>query len=560
MFKEKIGELLGKRLELKKEEIIKLLEKPKPEFGDYAFPCFGIAMKLKENPFKLAQFIASTTKLPKEIEKIEAKGAYVNFFINKKILAENVLNEILKNKEKFGSGNNKEKIMIEFSQANTHKAFHIGHVRGTSLGESLARLLEFSGNKVIRANYQGDTGMHVAKWIWCYQKYHSKEELKKEESWIAKIYVDAVKKLAENEKLQEEVNEINRKLEEGKDKKLMELWKKTRQLSLDSLETIYRELDTKFNAYFFEGNMEKPGKDIVKELLKKGIAEVSAGATIANLENYNLGVWVLLRSDGTVLYSAKDIALAEMKYKKFKLDKSIIVVGAAQTLHMNQLKKILEISGFKHYNGYSFIPYAEVRLPSGKMSSRTGENILYSEFMEEVVDYAKHEIKKRFPELKKEEIEKRALAISIAAVKYSMLKQDANKNIVFSKEEELNFEGDTGPYLLYSYARASSIIRKAEKTVRSAKITSADEKEILLIKKLSEFPEVADNASKNTNPAAMANYSLQLCQIFNEFYHACPVINAEPEIKSARLAMVEAFRIVIKQSLNLLGIKVINEM
>lgn len=560
MFKEKIAELLSKKAGLKKEDIIKLLEKPKPEFGDYAFPCFGIAMKLKENPFKLAGKIVSELKLPREIEKAEAKGAYINFFIDKKILAENVVNGILKKKQDYGKGKSKDRVMVEFSQANTHKAFHIGHVRGTSLGESIARILEFAGNKVIRANYQGDTGMHVAKWIWCYQKYHSKQDLRKQESWIAGIYVDAVKRLAENEKLQEEVNEINKKLDEAKDKKLMELWKRTRQLSLDSLEIIYKELDTKFDHYYFESEMEKPGKQIVDELLKKEIAEVSAGAVIADLEKYNLGVWVLLRSDGTVLYSAKDIALAELKFKKFKIDKSIITIGAEQTLHMQQLIKILELSGFKNYKDYEFIPYSEVRLPTGKMSSRTGENILYSEFMSEITDYAKSEIKKRFPELKEEEAEKRAAAISVAAIKYSMLKQDANKNIIFSKEEALNFEGDTGPYLQYSYARASSIIKKARAKVLKAKIKELSEKEILLVKKLSEFPMIAENSAKNANPSLIANYSLQLAQSFNEFYHACPVINAEPDIMKQRLAMVEAFRHVIKTALNLLGIKAVEEM
>ena len=182
-----------------------------------------------------------------EFEKVESKGPYLNFFFNRKDLALNTLKKIKKEGDKYGSSKKgKDKIMIEFSQANTHKAFHVGHIRGTSLGESLSRIFEFQGNKVIRTNYQGDTGMHVAKWIWCYQKYHSKESLSKDESWIASIYVDAVKRLESDETLQDEVNIVNQKLEMGKDKELMQIWKETRKLSLESLERVYKELNTHF--------------------------------------------------------------------------------------------------------------------------------------------------------------------------------------------------------------------------------------------------------------------------------------------------------------------------
>jgi len=206
--------------------------------------------------------------------------------------------------------------MVEFSQANTHKAFHVGHVRGTSLGESISRIIEFSGSKIIRANYQGDTGMHVAKWIWCYTKYHPKEKIISDEKWIASIYVDAVKRLAENPELQIEVDKINENLYKKDNKKLNELWSRTRKLSLNSFEKIYKELNTRFDFYFFESRVEKRGKEIANELVRKKLAKISEGATIIELEKYGLGVWVLLRKDGTILYSSKDLALAEQKFNK----------------------------------------------------------------------------------------------------------------------------------------------------------------------------------------------------------------------------------------------------
>ncbi len=554
--------LAGLKIEQKEKEIENSLEiPPSSELGDYSFPCFSLKEKLKDNPSKIALEIRNHIPKSEAIDYVQANGSYVNFFLNRKKIAKDLVKEISLKKAKFGSLNlgKSNKTMIEFSQPNTHKAFHVGHIRGTSIGESLARILEFSGEKVLRANYQGDAGMHVAKWIWVYKRYHSKEKLKNDESWIASIYVDAVKKLAQNEKLQEEVDEINRKLSEGKDKALIELWKKTRKLSLDSFKIIYRQLNTHFNEYFFESELEEKGKNIANELLKKKIAEISDGAVIVDLKKDNLGVWVLLRKDGTVLYSAKDLALAEEKFKKFKLSRSIYVVGAAQSLHMAQLFRVLELMKFRKAENLIYVQFSEVRLPSGKMSSRTGENILYSEFMKEITSYSAKEIRKRFPSISKSELEKRALKISIAAIKYSMLKQNSNKVLIFSKEDALNFEGDSGAYILYSYARASSILKKAKGKKKQSVIKGElDKAEFELVKKLLQFKDIVLNSCTNMNPSVIANYSYQLSQLFNEFYHSCPVINSDSE--SFRLALVSSFRQVLKNSLYLLGIDAIEEM
>lgn len=561
--KDQITSIISKALKkinanLKPEEINSLIEiPPSSEMGDFAFPCFILSKQLKKSPHDIAIEIREHLNNPQEFQDIQTSGPYINFFVDRNILAKKTVQEIQKQKDKYGKNNSsREKIMVEFSQANTHKAFHVGHIRGTSIGESLSRILEFSGNKIIRANYQGDTGMHVAKWIWCYQKYHSNEKLKSDEAWIASIYVDAVQKLENNEKLQEEVNEINKKLDEKSDKKLNEIWKKTRQLSLDSLEKIYQDLNTKFDKYYFEADFEKPGKELINELVKKGIAEKSEGAIIANLEKYNLGVSVLLRSDGTILYAGKDIALAKQKFKDFKLDKALYIIADEQNLHMQQVFKILELDKFKSEN-LKHVSYGLVRLPHGKMSSRTGDNILYSDFKKELVDFAKNEIKKRTPKISAKDLEDRALKVSIAAIKYSMLKQGSNRTIVFDKKEALNFEGDTGAYILYSYARASSILRKV-RSKSNLKIKKLEQKEIELIKKLSSFPEIVLESSKNLNPAVIANYSYQLSQNFNEFYHACPVLNSEQE--GFRLSLVNSFRQVLKNSLNLLGIETLEEM
>ncbi len=550
-----------------KKEIIKILNKDikdpnleipqNKEFGDYSLPCFEIAKEQKKNPVEIAKLIGNKLKANKYITKIKVIGPYVNFYINKNILAETTIKEILQKKEKYGSKLiGKEKVMIEFSQANTHKAFHIGHVRGTSLGESISRIFEFFGNNVTRVNYQGDTGMHVAKWIWCYLNYHKNEKIVSNEKWIASIYIEAVKRLKENPDLQIQVDEINKKLDSKKDKKLNDLWKKTRKPSLDSFNIIYSDLNTKFDKYFFESEMEKRGKEIAQMLVKKKIAEISDGAIIINLKKYNLGVWVLLRKDGTVLYSAKDIALAEKKFNDFKITKSIYVVGHEQRLHIHQLFKTLELMKFKQAKNCVYVPVNLVKLPTGRMSSRTGENIIYSSFKKEILDYTKNEIKKR--EKNPKDLDKRALAISMASLKYSMLKLDINKEIVFDKENALKFEGDTGAYLLYTYARAKSILRNAKTSKKSINLKEINEIEEKLISELSNFKEVSLNAYKNISPNLIANYAYSISQRFNEFYHNSKVIGSENE--EFRLALVESFSIILKNSLDLLGIEVIEKM
>ncbi len=547
--------------ELKKilNEDVELEIPPDSRFGDYAFPCFSLAKKFKKNPNEIA--LELQKKLKDKFET-EANGPYLNFFIDKEELSKIVLNKILKEGEIYGSSKKKkERVMIEFSQPNTHKAFHVGHIRGTSIGESLSRILEFLGYRVVRVNYQGDTGMHVAKWLWCYMDYHKNEEFPKDdvERWIASVYVESVKKLDENLSCQDEVDKINFELDKGENKKLMELWKRTRKLSLDSFEKIYRDLNTRFDHYFFEREVEKRGKEIVSELVKRNIARIDEGATIIDLTSYDLGVWILLRKDGTVLYSSKDLALAELKFKKFKIDKSIYVVGIAQKLHISQLFKTLELMGFKQAKNCIYIPVSEVRLPTGKMSSRTGENIIYSDFRKEIINYAVSEIKKRYDNLSKKEINRRALIISIGAIKFSMLKQDLYKIIIFDKHEALRFEGDTGPYVQYAHARCNSILKK-RKLNKKMNFNLFNDLDNEIIKLLELFPKIVEKSGEEYKPALIVNYLLDLTKKFNEFYEKNTVLGAEKKLMGARLVLVYCVKNILKNGLNLLGIDAPDEM
>lgn len=542
------------------EEIAPVLEiPPNQELGDYALPCFAFSKKFKKSPQEIAKDIASQLQKNKDFEKIEAVGPYVNFFLDRKKVAVEIVKRIEEGKDAYGgnAAGKGKKFMVEFSQPNTHKAFHVGHIRGTSLGESIARIKQFSGNKVIRANYSGDTGKHVAKWLWCYQKFHSKEKPKEDESWFAGIYTEAVQKLTDNEEGGQEVEEINRKLDAGKDKTLTQLWKETKKMSIDAWKPIYKDLDVHFDVAYFESEVEQPGKAIAQELLRKKIAKMSDGAVIMDFKEIGLGVWVLLRKDGTVLYSAKDLALAEIKLQQYKCDKSLVITAAEQNLHFQQLQKTLELMNFSLWSEYHHKGYESVRFPWGKMSSRTGDNVLYAHFRDELIKEARREIAAR-EEINEKELHTRSLAIAIAAMKYTMLKQDMHKNIIFNQKEAIRFEGDTGPYLLYSYARAKSILRKAGKKQKKTILSSISEQEKKLIKALGGFPEAVERACEQIAPNLIANYAYELAQIFNEFYHTSPVIGSEEE--GWRVKLVASFAQVMRNALYLLGIPIIEKM
>ncbi len=561
-FKKEIVEILKDHLKIDESMVA---EPPSQEMGDLGIACFPFAKEMKKAPNQISEELCKKVALRLPFSEVKCVGPYLNFVIDKKILVETTLMHIFEKKEDYGKGEKKkDKVMVEYSQANTHKAFHVGHLRGTSIGESLSRILKHSGFDVLQANYQGDTGAHVAKWLWCYLKFHKGENPPKEGmgKWIAGIYVESVKKIDENPDFQAEVNEINLKLENKEDPDLMRLWKESRQWSLDGLDDIYKDLDAHFDKFFFEGEEEKEGKKIVQDMLKKGIAKESDGASIIDLERYKLGVWVLLRKDGTVLYSAKDIALAHKKFREFNIDRSIYVIGNAQSLHMKQLFKTLEILGYKEFKKCFHLSYDEVRLPTGKMSSRTGENILYSDMREEIFRYTEEETRKRHEDWSKEKVAKTVKAIAIAALKFDMITHDPNKPIIFDTKKACDFEGETGPYVQYSHARCCSILKKygkgpeGEADFRLIK----EPEEILLIKTLGKFPLVIDSVVAHYSPYLLGRYVLELSQIFNNFYHSHQVVSEDENLTKARALMVDCVRQVLKNSLYLLGMEAPEEM
>lgn len=558
--KDIIIQLLKKETKLGDKEIEKLLEiPPTPELGDYAFPCFILSKKEKKAPDKIAEHLAQKIKLPNEIEKIENKGPYLNFFLNKKILAEQII-KINANFGKTPIGKGK-KIVVDFSAPNIGKPMHIGHIRSTILGDSIMRIYQFLGFNTIGINYLGDIGLHIGKLIVAYELWLDKEELKKNPvQELLRLYVKFCAK--EKTKIQEGIEEefqdnewTNKakeklKLLELGDKKTEKIWHDIRKASEKGFEKVYEMLNVDFSETVGQSEFATKGKQIVLDALLKKIAKSEKdGAVYVEVDGQKK---FILRSNQTASYITYDLGAAVERHKKYQFDKMIYVTDFRQKDHFAQLFKILTIFGYDFSDKLVHLPFGTIKFGNEIIATRKGDIILLEDVLNKTIEKAEKEIKKRKT---KGDAEK----VGVGAVKYIVLKSAPQADVNFSWEQALNFEGDSGPYIQYSYARASSIIKKAGKFNKSKiKIQNLISAENNLVKKISEFPEVVELAQKDLNPALIANYSFELAQKFNEFYHSCPVIGDKSE--AFRLLLVDAFRTTIKNSLYLLGIEVMEEM
>jgi len=538
--------------------------KPIPFKGEWGFSttvAYKIAGKLegdfRECLAEVSETLASGLDFGEIVDRIEPVDGYINVYLDTNRYARTLISAIFEGE--FGRGEKKsDRIMVEYSQPNTHKAFHIGHLRGTCLGAALVNILRYAGYEVVAANLINDTGSHVARWLWCYLTYHRGEDPPERKSkWLENIYVEATHRLKEDPSREEEVKHILQLLEQ-KDREIVGLWKNSREWSLEEFYRIYDELDVRFDVYFFDSQLYEEGKEIVGELLEKQIAEESSGAIIVDLDRH-LGTqdvyktYVALRSDGTALYQTKDLALARRKFEDYKIDRSIYVVGSEQKLHFNQVFKTLELYGFEQAEKCYHLSYELVMLKGGKMSSRMGNIIFYDDLYEDVFSEALQEVEKR--EIVQENKEHTARIVSLGALKFSMLKKDNNKTILFDPKEAVNFEGQTGAYIQYAHARASRILEKEAATVDEITFEGLTKEEKNLLELLAAFPDVIDQAAGNYKPSIVANHVFDCARAFNEFYHACPVLQAAPRTKKARLALVLATSKILRTGLNIMGIE-----
>lgn len=532
---------------------------PNSKMGDFALPCFGVAKVHEKTPNEMAQkaankIIAYQDKENKFFEKAETAGPYLNLFLDKQFLNSEVLSADLVSKHKTDTG---EKVMIEYSQPNTHKEFHIGHLRNACLGASLVEIIKFSGKNVISSTYVNDVGTHVAKCVWNYMKNHLDEQIPENRSkFFGDIYAEAVRKIEENEDLKKEVAEFEQKLE-NKDKDVIKVWKKTRDWCVEEFKDVYKLMNIKFDKWYYESDVMDKGKEIVDNLLEKGIAKKSEGAVIVDLKKYDLDVFLILKSDGTRLYSTSDLALAYTKAKE-KANISYYVVDNRQSLHFKQLFKTLELDGFKEKMIH--IAYDFVTLPEGAFSSRKGNAVTFGEFFETISNKAKEETQKRHGTWSSKQVDEVARKVALSALKFFMLKYDKNSVIEFDFNKAMSMDGDTGTYILYTVARINSILRKEKVKKKVDYATLVEDEEKSLILKLDAFAGVVQRAAKEYSPNCLTTYLIELAQLFNNFYHSHSVLQAEPIIKEARLLLINQVKNVLAKGLDLLNIQYLEEM
>ncbi len=528
------------------------LEIPPAGLGDYAFPCFGLAKIHKKNPSQIAQELAGKIKPNKFIEKVEVKGPYLNFFVNKTIIAEDVLKKIIKEKNKFGSNNRKrQKILVEHTSINPNASPHIGRARNALIGDFIVRLLKFQGYDVETHYFVNDVGKQIAMLV-----LGAKGKKNITFGDLLKLYIKVNKKIEENPELETGVFELLRKLEEG-DEKIKKQFRDIVDVCVKGQIKILSELSIKYDKFDYESDYlwTRKTDKVLEELGKTGKLFLDDEKRyVLDQKDFNLPmespVLVLTRADKTSLYPLRDIAYHIDKKK----DRSIIVLGEDQKLYFEQIKAVLTL--LKKPSPQPVF-YSFVLLETGKMSTRKGNLVLLEDFMKETVKRARNEIKKRHHSIK----DKDAKKIAYGAIKYSILKVAPERNVAFSWKA-LQFEGDTGPYLQYACARINSILRKYGKKIDTKVDFSLlkTEEEINSIKQLSNFSNIIEEAERTLKPTVIINYLYNLAQHFSLFYTKCPILKADEKLKKARLLLASSVKQVLENGLGILGIETLEKM
>jgi arginyl-tRNA synthetase len=561
-FKQELIKLLVEGTNLKKEEIANLISTPPDsKLGDYAFPCF----KLGKNPKEEAEKLKEKLKLSKSFSKSEVVGPYLNFFVNTTIFSENTLTKIYKEKRNYGKQNigKNQVIAMDYSHPNIAKPFGIGHLRSTVIGNSLYKILNLLGYKPIGVNHLGDWGTQFGKLIVAFKKWGKEKELEKDPiKYLLKLYVKFHDQAEKDETLNDQAREAFKKLEEG-NKDYLALWESFKALSLQEFKRIYEILDVSFDSYQGEAFVNKLVPKAIKEAEKKIKTKISEGALIVDLKEKDMPPILLLKSDGATTYHSRDLAAALYRLKEYKANKLLYIVGSEQKLYFKQLFKLMTFLGYNK-DQFTHADFGLFKFPEGKMSTRKGNVIFLEDVLDKAIDLASQIIEEKNPTLNnKEEIAKN---VGVGAIIFADLSNDRVKNINFDWDRMLSFEGETGPYIQYTHARACSILRKSKKEfgVGITEKINFDainiKEELAVITLLYKFPEVLIKVSETYKPHHLAQFLIALSQAFNEFYHKCPVISEMEHQMKSRLLLVDSVRQVLENGLNLLGIKAPEEM
>lgn len=561
-FKNEIALMLNEKIsEISKDEIFQNIEVPPSyDMGDFAFPTFPLAKVFRKNPAVIATELKESIESDM-FEKIETKGAYLNFFINKEKLAQTVIEESIEKGEDFGRvdiGEGKN-IIVEYSSPNIAKPFHIGHIRTTIIGDSLKRIFSFLGYNAIGYNHLGDYGTQFGMLIVAIKKWGNLKEIENNPiPELLKLYVKINEEIENDEKLHRECRDAFVDLE-NKDPEAVKMWEWIRNISLEEFKRVYRMLDIDFDSYKGEHFYSDKMAEQVERMEEKGILVDSEGAKIVDLEKYNLPPALIIKSDGSTIYITRDVAAAKYRHDNYKPYKNIYVVASQQNLHFQQLKYVLKEMGYDWYDEVTHVPFGMVSLEEGTLSTRKGRVVYLEDVLNRAIDKVDDILTEREEEkgIKIEDKEELAREIGIGAVKFQELFNQRIKDYVFSWDKTLSFEGETGPYVQYVHARICSLLKKGDFSLDMEFDPSLlkTEEEINVLRVLYNFTDTVIDAHEKMEPFFITRYVVELAKEFNKFYNRVPILDEDEKLKNTRLLLCYTVKNVIKKGLYLLGIK-----
>ena len=565
-FKKIIAEAISKVLEMDALEIEKTIEKPKgPDNGDYAFPCFRLAKTLRKAPPMIADDIKAKIKVNQdEITKIEVVGGYVNFFVNKELLASEVLNKMSKEndygKSEIGNGKN---IVIDYSAPNIAKPFHIGHLRSTVIGGALYNIYKYLGYNVIGINHLGDYGTQFGKLIEGYKMWENEYDLETDPiDALTQIYIRVNEACKQDEDLLNRCRDNFKKLEDG-DTYCVELWTKFKDLSLKEFQKVYDILGTKFDSWNGEAFYSDKMDEVVELLEKSGKLVKSEGAKIIDLEDKGMAPCLIEKSNGSSTYATRDLAAILYRARTYDYDKALYVTSYEQVLHFKQIFEVAKLLGLdqKYIDGLEHVPFGMVLLPSGKMSTREGTSIKLIDLLTEAISRAKTIIEQKNPYIgNKDEI---ARKVGVGAVIFNDLANNRVKDEVFDWDTILNFQGETGPYIQYTYVRTKSVIEKAQgvPTIENVHMKELlDDASIKILKLIYEFEDILIQVTDKNEPSILSRYLIELAKSYSNFYNENKIINEDKNLQNARVYLTYSVGNVLKIGAGLLGIEMPEQM
>lgn len=558
-YKQDVVELLASKIEqLEKAEIADLIEiPPNKDMGDYAFPCFKLAKVFRKAPNMIAEDISQLLEINEAIEKVMPAGGYVNFFVNKASMAETVIEEVLSKGDCYGNSDfgKGKTVIVEFSSPNIAKPFHIGHIRSTVIGNSIYKLHKAMGYDAITVNHLGDYGTQFGKLIVAIKRWGDLEVIQQNPiQELLKIYIKFHEEAEKEPVLEDEARAWFKKLED-KNEEAVQLWQWIRDVSLQEFNRVYGMLGISFDSYagesFYSDKMDK----VVKIMEDKGLLKKSEGADIIDLEEYSMPPAIIRKSDGSTLYITRDIAAAVYRKENYDFFKNIYVVASQQNLHFKQWIKVLELMGYDWAGDCVHVPFGLVSLEEGTLATRKGRVVFLEDVLNKAVEKTMDIIREKNPDI--DNVDEVARQVGIGAVMFQELYNNRIKDYVFSFDKTLSFEGETGPYVQYTHARACSVLRKAGSYDKSAVDYSVltGEDEFSVIKELERLPGAIEDACAKNEPHIVSRYVMDLAKAFNKFYHNNQIIIEDEKVKNSRLALVDATRQTIKNSLALLGVQ-----